>query len=463
MSTNHVLNEVRPEAAPARLAQVIDAIARTRHIMIACGDTLTREASITGIEDPVDVYYGRETRRSSLQTLLRECSPLQTSPDTLDQRLLASLNAAMAKRRIAARNCEAGPFLHFDGVEAVLNPDVDDRVFRLHGDNRTVRCCRTLCVAQSDEASAVYDGKFLEAPSAVVQTGFGGPLCSVCRQKWIKTRPASQTHTEKNVVLRLAVQLELSETTLMGEGKKRLLASAATSQLMLIVECPFKPRGPIDGLRFDLADEVHKGSGAVIYVGVESIRGKAPYTAIDLHLPITAAYFAEYVDRAVEELAFGDTGTDGEEYDPEFWYDVSISIFLSVLPEPGDHHHVQIVSNHLSSIAKNEEPLSLAQACDHCSTCTPEYLGQCQICQSHFCFRRAPYNESPDVRLFGEVELCSVDRIDNVDPFEYEDAWVVFDFYSKNGHRPALATSDFIQSICCNSKDYLTLIAMWPQ
>ncbi|QRW13705.1 SIR2 family transcriptional regulator [Ceratobasidium sp. AG-Ba] len=175
MSTNHVLNGVRPEAAPARLAQVIDAIARTRHIMIACGDTLTREASITGIEDPVDVYYGRETRRSSLQTLLRECSPLQTSPDTLDQRLLASLNAAMAKRRIAARNCEAGPFLQFlsnlrtqgrltaylttsfDGVEAVLNPDVDDRVFRLHGDNRTVRCCRTLCVAQSDEASAVYD------------------------------------------------------------------------------------------------------------------------------------------------------------------------------------------------------------------------------------------------------------------------------------------------------------------
>ncbi|QRV80757.1 hypothetical protein RhiJN_13140 [Ceratobasidium sp. AG-Ba] len=235
----------------------------------------------------------------------------------------------------------------------------------------------------------------------------------------------------------------------------RILAAGAWHSILT--------RGPIDGLRFDLADEVHKGSGAVIHVGVESIRGKAPYTAIDLHLPITAACFAEYVDRAVEQLAFGDTGTDGEEYDPEFWYDVSISIFLSVLPEPGDHHHVQIVSNHLSSVAKNEEPLSLAQACDHCSASTPEYLAQCQICQSHFCFRRAPYNESPDVRLFGEVELCFVDRIDNDDPFEYEDAWVVFDFYSKNGHRPALATSDFIQSIWCNSKDYLTLIAMWPQ
>lgn len=86
---------------------------------------------------------------------------------------------------------------------------------------------------------------------------------------------------------------------LAGQTKAEMLASAETCQLLLIVGQPLKTPAVLD-LSRELADIVHKRSGAVVYISCEPLKGRNLYDFIDAQLQVAVP---ELVRRVSQEIA----------------------------------------------------------------------------------------------------------------------------------------------------------------
>ncbi|KAG8728171.1 hypothetical protein FRC10_005244 [Ceratobasidium sp. 414] len=165
------------ESHPARVKQIVNGVSRTKKMMILCGDVATQESSLPSLDDPVEVSYGRETRRVPLRNLIRDLKPSRESPAEDQNRfVVASLNRAMAERRVAARSVQPGVFSRFmshmsrigrlaqgvttsfDGLEAAHDPLLAEKMVMLHGDNRQLRCYRRTCKGLSETEVRALDG-----------------------------------------------------------------------------------------------------------------------------------------------------------------------------------------------------------------------------------------------------------------------------------------------------------------
>jgi NAD-dependent SIR2 family protein deacetylase len=141
---------------------------------------------------PVLVQYEAESRRQSLYSLLKECSPAHVRPEELPSSKLAAYNSAMAQRRVAARQADRNLFLDFlvrifkedrlmtcmttsfDGLEARSCDGHSDKVVMLYGDNRILRCCTRMCQFMSEEETKSLDEEMCST---------GLVLCKGCTQK----------------------------------------------------------------------------------------------------------------------------------------------------------------------------------------------------------------------------------------------------------------------------------------
>ncbi|KAG9099553.1 hypothetical protein FRC06_005156 [Ceratobasidium sp. 370] len=436
-----------PETLPARFEQLLNAVARTKKMLVLCGDSASRQASLPLVEAPVDVPHGSETRRTALRTLLRQCSPATVPPDSLDPRVLAGLNAAMTCRRIAARSAPARSFhgflarmcaqgklagcltTSFDGLEARGDPALEARTIMLHGDNRLVRCCRRNCSGMDQSDTIELDDRFLNP----VPSGNLGQLCNSCSKKHKKMALSRRTCGERSLALRPAVEIDLGGDMVAGEAKATMLEFAKGSQLLLIVEQTLKSPSLLELTR-DLAEVVHERSGAVIYVGREPLRGRNLFTHIDAQLQIDVSDFVVRVEEEADKVALSG-GKDGLEvvYDEQdFWFDV--------------------VSNQLPALSRSEHTGYDGEVCERCMCSVPEYLVHCRLCQSRFCCRRIAYDESLSAPLDEQGLVKLIDEPGDQDPFTLEDACVILDHYSKDGSRPRLeqAKRDFVCSDCWN-------------
>ncbi|QRW09563.1 Hydrocephalus-inducing protein [Ceratobasidium sp. AG-Ba] len=444
---------VSPRSEPERFAQLVEAVARSQNIFVVCGESLSREAGLPPIENAVDKNFSLGITRKSLRTLLRECSLSVVSPEMVDQRVLASVNAAMASRRRAARAAEMGAFANLltgfaargnitgyltssiDGLESRVMPNMEDFIFRLNGDNRRLLCGRDRCLGIQPEDSTMYDEALLDAPITVQTTGRIDVLCQGCRSKWIKTALSKRKYGDKTLVLRPAVQFELDAEYWKNEVESNMLPRAELSQLLLIVEHPIKPRSLIDDVVSDLADAVHKMSGAVIYVSSDLPKGKATYTHIDAQLQTTAPDLALRVIEARQRLDHFNKQSGDEEYvGSDFWFDV--------------------IRNQLAGTSHMEAPDHVGEVCERCSMSVPEYLVRCRACQSCFCHRRVGYDDSWDGDLVARDGSLPQDKPSSDDPFPYHAACIAFNMYSSSGRRPPLdeAKRNFVCYDCWDRK-----------
>ncbi|KAG8736716.1 hypothetical protein FRC10_009025 [Ceratobasidium sp. 414] len=466
----------------ARFKQLINSIVRTKHVLVLCGDSATSQSGLPSLayavpsqplEDVVDARFGSQTRRTPLRTLLRDCSPATVAADNLDTRLLASLNTAMAARRIAARSAPASSFhrflagmcaedrlvrcltTSFDGLEARGNPALEAKTMMLHGDNRVLRCCRRGCSGKNQADTAGLDRKLLSPAPLSDSSGDYGQPCDSCVKKHKKTAVARRACGEKSLLLRPAVETELPSDMVAGETRADLLACARASQLLLIVEQPLKLQRMLNLTR-DLAEVVHERSGAVVYVGREPLRGRNLFNHVDVQLQLDASDLAAHVAEETDKVLLSAGKDQGEVYDePDFWFEVSSLPHLSSRNRAdGEWSCPQVISNQLPRLTRSEQAPYEGEVCERCLCSVPEYLVSCRLCESRFCCRRVNYNESPSAPLDEQGVHRPTDEADENDLFTLEDACLALNLYSASGSRPPLeqAKKEFACPDCWNHR-----------
>ncbi|KAB5587679.1 Hydrocephalus-inducing protein [Ceratobasidium theobromae] len=342
------------------------------------------------------------------------------------------MNRTMTARRVAARAAPVGSFQRylesmcqrdrlvaclttsFDGLEACGNAELEAKTIMLHGDNRLVRCCWSTCEGKSEEETASLDDQFL---CSTLQDGVAdttGLVCGECRKKYVRTAIAKRKSSEKALLLRPAVQLELVGEMIAGETRSKMLGFAQKSQLLLIVGQTLKSQSLLDLTR-DLADAIHARSGAVIYVAQEPLRGRNSFSHIDAQLQLDSAGLVTRVTEAMNNF----------------------------VPLPVEE--IGILNNELPPTAQEEDPHYPGEVCEHCLCGVPEYLIKCVVCMSCFCFRRINYDESSSAPLDDAGSVRPIDEPGEDDPFPFEDACVILNHYSADGYRPPLeqAKADF--------------------
>ncbi|KAG8795540.1 hypothetical protein FRC12_012979 [Ceratobasidium sp. 428] len=190
---------IDPLETRSRFADIISAIARTRKVMVLCGDVASRGAQLPvsfytaylhqrfrpptdtsiglskSLDTLVPVNYDGVTRKLSVRNLLKECSPAHVRPEDLHTGKLAAYNRALTSRRIASRQAPSNLFLQylgllhdrghlvtcvttsFDGFEAEVREGIAKKIVALYGSNRTLRCSTRGCPGLSATETMALD------------------------------------------------------------------------------------------------------------------------------------------------------------------------------------------------------------------------------------------------------------------------------------------------------------------
>ncbi|QRV78921.1 Hydrocephalus-inducing protein [Ceratobasidium sp. AG-Ba] len=453
---------------PLRFEQVIRAIGQTTKLLVLCSESATRDSKLASIEDLVEVRRGTEIRRVTLAKLLSECLPKHCAPEAIDCRKLAGLNRHMALRRVHARNTDPTALHKFlarrsrthglvgclttsvDGLEARGDQILEEKTLMLCGNNRELVCCRPGCVGLDGDRAAAVDEQLIKGAS--VEMGDQEQLglqCDSCRRKWVKTAVAKRAHGERTLLLRPAVQLELSIDAQEGQMRQDALSMARRSQLLLILEQPLKER-TLSDLAQALADEVHQHSGAVLYISRERLRTRGAYNYIDLQLDLNSQELVNLVN-AAEEMQ----GQPQDPAGPDMFCDAA-DLWLEIL------------RNEVPIMQSLEDIHIQGQYCHFCNCSISEYLIGCQNCDATYCHRRFSYDESPDAvfddkgtivpqDLPGDdvIAMTDLDATPAAkDDFPMEEACVILDYYSPDGRRPRLseAKKRFLCPECWQAK-----------
>jgi NAD-dependent SIR2 family protein deacetylase len=131
----------------------------------------------------------------SLRALMEDLKPTPLNPaESHNPAAVASLNKAMAARRVASRSTVSGGFTRFlsllnrrrrlvlgmttgfDGLEEIQDSSLSHAMLMLHGDNREMRCCGRRCKGVDAEGTAQLDEVMLGARSPTDRSR----ECDVC-------------------------------------------------------------------------------------------------------------------------------------------------------------------------------------------------------------------------------------------------------------------------------------------
>ncbi|KAG8715073.1 hypothetical protein FRC08_011025 [Ceratobasidium sp. 394] len=449
-NANSVPQMMTYDSHPARMRQIVDAVSRTRKMMILCGDVAARELSLPGLDESVDVCYGEESRRAPLRSLIRDLKPTRESPAENQNRfMVASLNLAMAERRVAARSAQPGAFsgfisrmnqigklalcatTGFDGLEAAHDPLLAEKMVMLHGDNRQLRCYRRACKGLPEDEVGRLDSLLLSMDN--LGEGDRARLCTNCWKSYIKASKQARVGNQRTHSLRPAVDVDVAEDMMSGEGKGLMMRAAEQCQLLLIVGTSLKSQR-LRELTQDLADVIHARSGAVVYVYQERLKGRNLFNHIDFHLGLDTATMASHVLGQLEQPSTSSSsGLEPVYNEEDFWF--------------------EMVNNDVVAAARKEEEPYAGPLCRGCGCGIEEYLVSCQNCGHLYCCRRVNYDESDAAPQKNDGTVVPIDIPDEGDdPFELQDACVVLNLYSKDGKRPRLAEAkrEFVCPYCWN-------------
>ncbi|KAG8791750.1 hypothetical protein FRC12_008231 [Ceratobasidium sp. 428] len=455
---------VDPLQTRSRFADIISAIARTRRLMILCGDAASHGAEMPSLDTPVPVNYDGVTRKLSVRNLLKECSPVHVRPEELQTSKLAAYNRAMTDRRAAARRAPDNMFLRylgllhdkghlvtcvttsFDGFEAEVRDGISDKIVEMYGSNKTLRCSTRGCSGLSSEETMALDAQMFAE---------GVAPCRNCTSKYTKTSKARRTGTEATRTLRPALQDTLTVSMEIGDGRTQLVRAAESCQLLLIVGAPWKTP-ELAQLTNDLSSAVREKYGGVILIDAEQPEGRLTCESIDLQLPCEVEAVLEQLVQAIQQLhheSEEDATLAGE---GDFWFEV--------------------LNNDLAQhVVPPEAPYS-GKACFLCACTIQDYLVNCTKCPVVLCHRREPDDplEAPDVgglvskqladlQLQGEGdrELTAGSSTDQeLDLNPYDEGCVGFNAFDFRHSRPSIeeAKAEFV---CDDCWDYADL-GMYP-
>ncbi|KAG8737869.1 hypothetical protein FRC10_007578 [Ceratobasidium sp. 414] len=242
-------------------SRVIDGLAAKGKMIVICGGGISVASGIPDFRSK-DGLWNRVLVPASRGQRQVKGSALLGFYHTLDERNSRFLDRLMTELRITARQAPLSTFhrfLHramsekrvskcftrnFDGLETRDRPDLADRVYMLHGDNRNLSCPNTGCPDICGDDTQQYDGAYLNLEQ---------PLCPSCSgQHYMHTR---------------------------------LLHDAEDCDTLLIVGTTL--RNDIGQLVKDLALRIHENEGAVVYIDQADTSSKSLTACrqhIDYHL-----------------------------------------------------------------------------------------------------------------------------------------------------------------------------------
>ncbi|KAG9124105.1 hypothetical protein FRC07_012823 [Ceratobasidium sp. 392] len=448
-----------PELFPARFHQVLDGICRTQRMMILYGDIVSQECGLPGMDGSINVSYGQDSRRMPLRSLIRDLKPSKAAPpETQNLYMVASLNRALAERRVAVRSTQPGEFSRFltrmrlekklvmavttsfDASEAVHDPQMENKLAMLHGDNRQLRCYRKGCAGVL--ATDTHQLETLLLGTDHLEDGGTARLCPGCWKKYRKANKQVRVGNERTYTLRPPVEVDVTDDMLVGKGKEVLIRAAEECQLLLMVGISLKSQR-LRELTQDLGDAIHANSGAVLYANPEPLKGRNLFDHIDFHVPLDPDQLIGCVLEQMDKRSapgFGEVEPVNNEAD--FWTDI-------------------IGSQVMEAARALEQPYG-GPCCRNCGCGVEGYLIGCRRCATAYCCRRVNYDESNEAQVGEDGEIVPLDApgMDNegdggegdgeVDTFELLDACIVLNQYSSDGRRPRLAAAkrEFVCRSC---------------
>ncbi|CAE6523951.1 unnamed protein product [Rhizoctonia solani] len=310
------------ETYTERLATIINTIAKTEKIMLMSGPGVSVACGLPCLDMDERVLLGSTDFQyeTSLQNAFDECSLLNTQAKSVSQNRLALFNKYMADLRVRARSAPMSNFhlflqralrekrvmrcltTSFDGLDGQPNSGDDERIIRMYGDNRFLRC-----FDGNRELPVMHERRLTDVAQGMKSQRLAGQSAAL---RFL--RPAVDIH----------LPIELHRV---GDLRNEVIEDAKSCQLLLIVGLTLKS-GEVYDLVRELASEVHHGYGAVIYVDNEPIRGRNTGGIVDFHLQMDIEEFSTRVLAAMDtlQMAADDINMDPvlELEQSEMWYEV---------------------------------------------------------------------------------------------------------------------------------------------
>ncbi|KDN38123.1 hypothetical protein RSAG8_09719, partial [Rhizoctonia solani AG-8 WAC10335] len=327
------------ETHAERVAAIINTIAKTEKILLMSGPGISVACGLPHLDmDEQIVLQNGGSNYETLQNAFDDCSLLNAQAKSVPEDKLAAFNKYMADLRIRARSAPMSAFhlllrralrekrvmrcltTNFDGLDEQPDPNDDEKVIRMYGDNRFLRCCMPSCPGMCSAEEAYIDDQL--RLDGVVYC----PPCTQEAQRIKSQRLAGQSAAMR--LLRPAVDIHLPiELHRVGDLRTKVIQDAKSCQLLLIVGLPLKS-GEVYDLMRELASEVHQRYGAVIYVDNQPIRGRNTGGSIDFHLHVGIEEFATRVLAAMDkgQMSVNDMNVDPtfELEQSEMWYEVGV-------------------------------------------------------------------------------------------------------------------------------------------
>ncbi|CUA75202.1 Eukaryotic translation initiation factor 3 subunit B [Rhizoctonia solani] len=382
-----------------RLATVIETIAKTEKIMLMSGPGVSIACGLSylDMDEQIIVQSGDSQYGSSLQNAFDDCSLLNTEAKSVSEDKLAAFNKYMVDLRIRARSAPMSIFhlllqrtlrekrvmrcltTSFDGLDQQPDSAIDEKVIRMYGDNRFLRCCMPLCPGIYSAEEAYIDDQ-LRSKGIVFC-----PPCTREAQKIKSQRLAAQSAAMR--LLRPAVDIHLpTELQRVGDLRSEVMKEAKSCQLLLIVGLPLKS-GEVYDLMRELASEVHHSYGAVVYVDNETIRGRNTSGIIDFHLQMDIEDFSSRILVEMDnhrEMGHDINADPALELDQsEIWYEV--------------------MNNTLEPESSAQESEDTGPLCCLCGLSDPLCLTRCTKCSDYLCIPSiyGPYGKHKSCLVFG--------------------------------------------------------------
>ncbi|KAG8721234.1 hypothetical protein FRC08_014786 [Ceratobasidium sp. 394] len=370
-------------------SRVIDGLAARGKMIVICGGGISVSCGIPG---PVTLIFTQDFRSKDglWNKVVVPAGPGQRQVKGsalfgfyhgLDDKNSGFLNRLMTEFRITARQAPLSTFhrfLHramsdnrismcftrnFDGMETRDRPDLADRVYMLHGDNRNLCCPNAGCPDIHGDDTRRYDEEYLSLQQ---------PLCPSCStQRAAEVANGSRPRTIPQQLTHCTIlDGRLDPDFCLDYMHTRLMHDVDDCDTLLIVGTTL--RNDIGQLVKDIASKVHDNEGAVVYIDKADTSTKSLAACrqhIDYHLMMDAQECAQAILNAMD----------------------------SNEPEVASEVWVELSEKMLETGTTIIYPFLDIPYCCQCHFPEPDHLVKCVACGLHYCF------EAPGAILRG---LC---------------------------------------------------------
>ncbi|QRW22512.1 helicase domain-containing protein [Rhizoctonia solani] len=321
---------------PDQFKTVLDAIAKSEGIVFLCGPDLLASSGMPSLSQTSTFCHNTFDSQLPLSKMIVDCSEPNGGPSQLSDDQLAAYNKVMAARRIQARGIPSSPFHQYF-----------HRVFAL---KRVVKYLTT-----SFDAVEVLRKRVAEIKRAT-------------------SRPPAPAAKASRRLCPAVLNSMASDMLPGARLRNRIVAAAKNADLLLIAGISLQSDEIMDLVR-EIAEQVHRRYGGVVYIGEQPSGGRGSKYHVDFHLQMTPDKCAGHIQSTMNRLEDADTsmesavGTESEKAGA--W--------------------CEIINNEIESLFLVEEPELNRPQCFLCNTSLEECLLKCRRCGDWLCYT-GPYH-----------------------------------------------------------------------